>query len=70
MLSIWTTSTSVEKKGGAVVMTLDGAAQDTVFELETAGIHVEGVLDKEIAKLDNHYLKDATLEKFETLGVI
>ena len=48
-------------------MSLKGTAQETVLEIDTAEINAEDGLDKVIAKLDKLYLKDATLEKFETL---
>ena len=48
-------------------MTLEGTAQETVLELAANEISAEDGIDKVIAKLDKLYLKDATLEKFETL---
>ena len=69
MLSIWKSFTPVEKvkQGGAVVMSLKGAAQEAALELDEAEINADDGLDKVVAKLDKLYLKDKTLEKFETL---
>lgn len=48
-------------------MSLTGTAQETVLELDANEINADDGIDKVIVKLDKLYLKDATLEKFETL---
>ena len=69
MLSIWRLVTTVEKEkqGAAVTMSLKGTAQEAVLELAEDEINGENGLEKVTEKLDKLYLKDATLEKFETL---
>ena len=48
-------------------MSLTGTAQESVLEIDGAEINADDGIDKVIAKLDKLYMKDATLEKFETL---
>ena len=69
MVTVWKSFTPLEKnkQGGAILMTLEGAAQDTVLELEAADINSDEGIDKVIEKLDKLYTKDETLEKFEAL---
>ena len=68
---IWSTFSRLEKNkhGAAVLMTLEGAAEETVLELEESAINSENGLVEVIKKLDSLYLKDSTLEKFQTLEI-
>ena len=50
-------------------MSLTGTAQESVLELAEAEISADDGIDKVLVKLDKLYLKDATLDKFETLEV-
>ena len=69
MISVWKSFTPLEKEkqGGAVLMTLEGTAQETVLELTAEEINGTDGIDKVVDKLDKLYMKDATLDKFETL---
>lgn len=68
-VNIWSSFTTLEKKkhGAAVLLTLDGSAEEAVLELELEIINSDDGLEKVLEKLDKLYLKDTTLEKFEAL---
>ena len=67
MLEVWSQFTSLpkEKKGMAVFLTLKGADQEAVLELDTNEITGENGLENVIARLDKLYLKDETLQKYK-----
>ena len=66
---IWSSFTKLEKEkhGAAILMTLEGAPEETVLELPEEVINSEKGLSAVLEKLDALYLKDSTLEKFQTL---
>ena len=68
-VKIWADFTTLEKKkhGAAVLLTLEGSAEEAVLELDLEVINSNAGLDRVIEKLDKLYLKDTTLEKFEAL---
>ena len=67
MLQVWSkfTNLSKEKKGMAVFLTLKGADQEAVLELDTEDIASENGFENVIARLDRLYLKDETLQKYK-----
>lgn len=68
-LLIWSDFTTLEKSkhGAAVLLTLEGAAEEAVLEITRETLNSEDSLDKIIERLDLLYLKDSTLEKFQAL---
>ena len=60
MLNVWSKFTSLpkEKKGMAVFLTLKGADQEAVLELDTDEITCENGLENIVTRLDKLYLKD------------
>ena len=68
-LDIWSSFTSLEKEkqGAAVLLTLEGAAEEAVLELDVSVINSNDGLKSIIQQLDKLSLKDKTLEKFQAL---
>ena len=66
---IWSSFTKLEKEkhGAAILMTLEGAPEETVLELPEEVSNREKGLSAVLEKLGVLYLKDSTLEKFQTL---
>lgn len=69
MVTIWSTFTSLpkEKQGTAILLSLKGTDQEAVLELEQTAINHADGLDNVLARLDNLYLKDVTLQKYKAL---
>ena len=67
LLQVWSkfTNLSKEKKGMAVFLTLKGADQEAVLELDTEDMASENDFENVIARLDRLYLKDETLQKYK-----
>ena len=68
-IKIWAKITSVSplNQGGAILMTLDGEAEDKVLELDEDKILCENGITNIITQLDQIYKKNSTVEKFEAL---
>ena len=61
------TSLEKDKQGTAVLFTLEGEAEEAALELDISVINSDDGLKSIIQQLDKLYLKDKTLEKFQTL---
>jgi len=68
-LKIWVriTCLSPESQGGAVLMSLDGEAEDAVLELSEEELTSPDSITHILNKLDSIFKKNSTLEKFEAL---
>ena len=68
-LKIWRKITCLpnESQGGAILMTLEGEAEDAVLELSEEELTGEDSLDKIVTRLDALFKKNETLEKFELM---
>ena len=68
-IKIWTKITSLPKsdQGGAVLMILEGEAEDKILELEEDDIIAEDGLDNIIKQLDTIFKKNETVEKLYAL---
>ena len=68
-IDIWSSFTSLEKEkqGAALLLTLEGEAEDAALELDVSVINSNDGLKSVIQQLDKLYLKDKTLEKFQVL---
>ena len=68
-IKIWCKITSLPKadQGGAVLMTLEGEAEDKILELEEEQIIAENGIENILKHLDTIYKKNETVEKFEAL---
>ena len=68
--TIWSTFTSspAAKQGAAVFLTLEGSARDAVLELSRDQISGDNGLPNVIKRLDELYLKDETLQKYEAFN--
>ena len=66
-IKIWSEFTSLEpkKQGVAVFLTLDGTARDAALELDESKISSDTGLVTILKRLDELYLKDETLQKYE-----
>ena len=69
LLGLWTRFTSLDKneQGTAVLLSLEGKAQEAVLELETDIITGEDGVAKIIERLDKIYLQDTLIKKYEAL---
>ena len=69
VVNIWGkfTKMEVKKQGMAVLLSLKGAAQEAVLELEEDKIDCNDGLKNVLARLDKLYLKDETLTKYQAL---
>ena len=70
-IDIWSSFTTLEKdkQGAALLLTLEGAAEEAALELDVSVINRNDGLKSIIQQLDKLYLKDKTLEKFQALEV-
>ena len=68
-LKIWARITGLPKadQGGAVLMSLEGEAEDAVLEIEEDLLCTEDGLKLVLDKLDKIFKKNAIIEKFEAL---
>ena len=68
-INIWARITSLTKanQGGAILMTLEGEAEDAVLEIEEDELCSENGVKLILAKLDNFFKKNEIIEKFEAL---
>jgi len=69
LINIWTELTTLEKKkqGPALVMTLEGKAQEAALELSQAEITGENGIKQILTRLDKIYEKDRLTEKFNAI---
>ena len=69
LLDIWRKFTSLEpeKQGPAIVLSLEGEAQDAILELSTNDITDKDGVDKIIERLNRLYKKDELTEKYNAL---
>ena len=69
-IKIWAkfTSLGATKQGAAVLLTLEGPAQDAALELEESKISSDAGLDTLLKRLDKLYLQDETLQKYEVFN--
>ena len=69
LIEIWRKFTSLEqeKQGPAIVLSLEGEAQDAILELSTNDITDKDGVDKIIACLNRLYEKDELTEKYNAL---
>lgn len=68
-IKIWTKITSLPKTdlGGAVLMTLEGEAEDKILELDESDIIAENGIENILKQLDILFKKNETVEKFNAL---
>ena len=68
-IDIWSSFTSLEKEkqGAAVLLTLEGAAEEAALELDVSVINSNDGLKSIVQQLGKLYLKDKTLEKLQAL---
>lgn len=69
LIDIWRKFTTLEpeKQGPAIVLSLQGEAQDAILELDTSEISGENGVDKIIERLNRLYKKDELTEKYNAL---
>ena len=69
LLELWTKFTSLDKseQGTAVLLSLEGKAQEAVLELETTDISADNGVENIIQRLDKIYLQDTLIKKYEAL---
>ena len=69
LISIWTELTTLEKKkqGPALVLTLEGKAQEAALELSSEEITAEAGVKAILNRLDKIYEKDKLTEKFNAI---
>ena len=69
LVEVWRQCTTLEpeKQGPAVVLTLEGEAQDAVLELDTSEITQTDGIDKIITRLNKIYKKDEPTQKYNAL---
>ena len=69
LIEIWKSFTTLtaEKQGPAVLLSLEGEAQNAALELATADIATAGGVDKIIERLNKIYKKDELLQKYNDL---
>ena len=69
LVEVWRQFTTLEpeKQGPAVVLTLEGEAQDAVLELDTSEITQTDGIDKIITRLNKIYKKDEPTQKYNAL---
>ena len=61
------TSLEPEKQGSAIVLSLEGEAQDAILELNTNDINDKDGVNKIIERLNRLYKKDGLTEKYNAL---
>ena len=69
LLQLWTKFSSLDKgeQGTAVLLSLEGKAQEAVLELDVDVITSEEGVSKIIDRLDKIYLQDTLIKKYEAL---
>ena len=69
LLELWTKFTSLAKteQGTAVLLSLEGKAQEAVLELSSDDISSETGVENIINRLDRIYLQDTLIKKYEAL---
>ena len=69
LIEIWRKFTSLEpeKQGPAIVLSLEGEAQDVNHELNTTDITDKDLVNKIIERLNRLYKKDELTEKYNAL---
>ena len=69
LIEIWRTFSTLEpeKQGPAIVLSLEGEAQEAILELDTATLVKKDGVDKIIARLNKIYKKDELCEKYNAL---
>ena len=69
LINIWIELTPLEKKkqGPALVLTLEGKAQEAALELESTDISAENGVTIIIRRLDKIFEKDKLTEKFNAI---
>ena len=69
LIEIWRKFTSLEpeKQGPAIVLSLEGEAQDAILELDTNDITDKDGVDKVIKRLNHLYKKGELTEKYNAL---
>ena len=69
LLKIWKNFTTLEasKQGPAIVLSLEGEAQDAILELEPSVISGDDGVNKIIERLDKIYKKDILTQKYNAL---
>ena len=69
LLGLWTKFSALDKneQGTAVLLSLEGKAQEAVLELDTEVITADDGVSKIIERLDKIYLQDTLIKKYEAL---
>ena len=69
LLELWTKFTvlPVKEQGTAVLLSLEGKAQEAVLELDVSVITGDTGVSKIIERLDKIYLQDTLIKKYEAL---
>ena len=69
LIKIWSGLTSLvkTKQASAVVLSLEGEAQDAALELPSTELNAEDGIETLLARLDKIFVKDALAEKYEAL---
>ena len=69
LLELWTKFSSLDKneQGTAVLLSLEGKAQEAVLELDSDVITSDDGVSKIIDRLDKIYLQDTLIKKYEAL---
>ena len=69
LVRVWRmfTDLDTERQGPALVLSLEGEAQDAVLELNEGDYVKDNGVDLILARLDKLYKKDSTITKFQAL---
>ena len=69
LVRVWKmfTDLPIARQGPAIVLSLEGEAQDAVLELDESTFAAENGVDLIIARLDKLYKRDSTITKFQAL---
>ena len=69
LINVWSglTSLAKEKQASAVLLSLEGEAQDAALEIEQDKLSAATGLDEIIARLDILYIKDEIAEQYNAL---
>lgn len=69
LISIWSSVTALDKtkQASAVVLTLEGEAQDAALEIESTKLGSDTGLEELLKRLDLLYVKDEVAEKYNAL---
>ena len=70
LMKIWRMYTDLPKprQGPALILSLEGEAQDAALEIDEKEIAKDNGIDTIIKKLDHLYLKNSTVTKYKALG--